>query len=407
MKVLLINPQSPYLDNDAAYPPLGLMYVAAALNQEGCEVTILDLATNRADWRTTLPNFSRWFDLIGVTCVTPNVGAVKEIIAAVPPHIKTMVGGPHATWLPERTLEETGCSFVVSGEIESIAKEIVSDIRRNQTKKIYHARIPSVDQIHKPMRNLVNLHNYNPGGEQATPVYTSRGCPFRCHFCSKVSLNTYRQFPLPQVLDEVQEVIGLGFRKIVFGDDNMALNPRRLHILMDEIASLDIQFRLNMDARHNEPDLFHEARTSGCTDISFGIESGSQQILDAMNKQTTVQKNSEAIRLTQKAGMEAKAYFMVNFPGETEQTVRETLAWAAEVKPDRWLLSAFAPLPGSMVYLHPEKFGITSMSDRWDDYYLVGKEGKFKPCFTTDYLTYEKQIELHDQMFNGLREILG
>ena len=112
-------------------------------------------------------------------------------------------------------------------------------------------------------------------------------------------------------------------------------------------------------------------------------------------------------RLTQKSGMEAKAYFMVNFPGETEESVQETLQFAKRARPDKWLLSAFAPLPGSYVFNHPEKFGITHMSENWGDYYLVGKDGKFHPCFTTKYLTFEKQMELHDMMYNGLKEILG
>jgi hypothetical protein len=83
------------------------------------------------------------------------------------------------------------------------------------------------------------------------------------------------------------------------------------------------------------------------------------------------------------------------------------LEFARQAKPDHWLLSSFAPLPGSDTFQNPMKYGITWVSPRWEDYYLVGKEGKFSPCFTTKDLSFEKQIELHRRMFNSLKEILG
>jgi p-methyltransferase len=126
-----------------------------------------------------------------------------------------------------------------------------------------------------------------------------------------------------------------------------------------------------------------------------------------MNKVATVKKNTESIRIVKEHGIEVKTYFMVNFPGETEQTVQDTLDFAEKTKPDKWLLSSFAPLPGSDVWDHPEHYGITSVSRNWTDYYLVGKGGIFQPSFETMYLTHQKQVELHDMMYQGLKEILG
>ena len=328
----------------------------------------------------------------------------------LPKKIPTMVGGAHPTFLPEDTLQQTKCTFVIRGEAETVLRDVMDDMDdpyNMRLKREYVGQMAPVDLIPEPARNLVNLKRYTPGGDKATPVYTSRGCPFNCRFCSKITGNKYREFSVERVIDEVRDVVGYGFKKVVFGDDNLGINPSRLHSLLDALTPIGIKFRLNMDARHPDQALFEHAYTAGCTDISFGIESGSQKILDAMNKQTTVTKNRDAIKLTQKCGMEAKAYFMVNYPGETEETVKETLKFVEEARPDRWMLSAFSPLPGSYVYIHPKEFGITSMSKNWSDYYLVGKDGKFNPCFTTEYLTYEKQIELHDMMFNGLKEIIG
>ena len=407
MNISLINPPSPFLENDSAYPPMGLMYVAAALENNGNSVEIIDLTGNEY-WLEFIQklNFQKT-DFIGITCVTPNVSIVTKIIQYLPKNIPVMLGGAHPTFLPNDALENTGCSTVIVGESEEILPSVIKDLSNNSLKKIYFGKNVAVEHIPKPARHLVNLKTYSPGGEQATPVYSSRGCPFKCNFCSKITGTTYRELPIDRVIEEINEVISLDFQKIVFGDDNIAINKSRLEELLRRIKPFGIQFRLNQDARHMDKKTLDISYEAGCTDISFGIESGSQKILNAMHKQTTVEKNLEAIKWTKMSGIHAKAYFMVNFPGETEETVQETLTFAEETNPDKWLLSAFAPLPGSDVFNKPGKYGITSMSSDWSDYYLVGKGGKFKPCFTTKYLTHEKQIELHSMAYNGLKEILG
>lgn len=402
MNILLINPDSPYLENAAAYPPMGLMYVAASLRNEGCKVSILDMATEPHYEIRDMKYLN--FDLVGITCVTPNYPQVVEMLGRIPIDIRTMVGGIHPTLFPHDVFVETGCTHVVTGEFENVAHELIHGAIPQQ---IYHGGAAKIENIQKPARDLVDLHKYKPGGEDATPVYTSRGCPFSCRYCSKLPQSKYREIPLKQVMDEVDECIDHGFNNIVFGDDNIACNPHRLRNLLELLKTKDISFRLNMDSRHPAEDLFELAAKAGCTEISFGVESGSPFILTQMNKMLSPEESMRAIKMTQKYGMKAKAYFMVNYPGETTETVWETLRFAEKAKPDKWLLSAFAPLPGSFTYAHPEMFGITSMSKDWSDYYLVGKDGGFRPCFETRYLTKEKQMELHKMMYEGLKERLG
>lgn len=403
MNALLINPPSPYLENAAAYPPMGLLHVASSLRKEGCDVNVLDLATELGFHYHDL-QYVDHYNLVGITCVTSNYATVCDMMTYIPLDVVTMLGGIHPTIFPEETRVETGCSCVVTGEFESVAKEVV----HGRPVQFYHGRTALPEEILKPARDLVDLHKYTPGGwKDSTPVYTSRGCPFSCRYCSKLPSSKYREIPLVRVMDEVDECISLGFRNIVFGDDNIAANPRRLRELLNLLKTRDIQFRLNMDSRHPQEDLFALAADAGCVEISFGVESGSSSILSLMNKMLSPQESLNAIRMTQKYGMKAKAYFMVNYPGETEATVDETLAFAKEARPDKWLLSSFVPLPGSYTFNHPEQFGITRMSRDWSDYYLVGRGGKARSCFETRYLTTDKQEELHERMYNGLKEILG
>jgi len=213
-----------------------------------------------------------------------------------------------------------------------------------------------------------------------------------------------RIFSLDRIKRELEEVRNLGFKTVVFGDDNCVIALNRLGVdnVLKIFKDADISFRINQDARHFSKDLFEKYVEAGCTDISFGIESGSQDILDKMNKQVTVGQNAEAIHLAQAAGLRVRAYFVVNFPGETQQSVDETINFIEEHTPNSALLSAFAPLPGSYVFNHPWEYDITYMSPDWSDYFLIGKDGGFKPCYATEHLSFEQQINYHHQIKEAL-----
>jgi len=403
LKIILINPPSPYLANDAAYPPSGLLYLASAIEKVGHDVSLVDL-TGNPDWRCAVRGLDA--DLFGITCVTPNVPLVREISYLLPSDRPILLGGAHPTFLAKDALKQVRCNAIVKGEGEEIIETVLNDLKKGNLKKVYEGGIVRMEAIPKPSRHLVDLHRYTPGGERTTPVYTSRGCPFKCGFCSMISGRTYRVLPLERVLSEIEDVMNHGFSHILLSDDNILVQPERFRALMKAIKPFGLRFRLNQDARAIDEKMVRLAKEAGCYEISFGIETGSQKMLNLMNKQTTVEANRKAILVAKENDIKTKAYFIVNFPGEDDSTVEETLEFARRVKPDKWLLSSFAPLPGSDTFEKPMKYGITWMSHRWEDYYLVGKEGTFSPCFTTKELSFEKQIDLQQKMFHSLEEIL-
>jgi len=404
LKIILINPPSPYLANDAAYPPSGLLYLASVMEKAGHDVSLTDL-TGNPDWRLVVRRLDA--DLFGITCVTPNVPLVREISYLLPSERPVILGGAHPSFLPEDALKQVRCDAIVKGEGEEVIETVLNDLKKGNLKKIYEGGVARVKAIPKPSRHLVDLHRYTPGGEKTTPIYTSRGCPFKCSFCSKISGKTYRVLPLERVLSEIEDVMNHGFSHILLSDDNILVQPERFRTLMKAIKPFGLRFRLNQDARAIDGKMMRLARKAGCYEISFGIETGSQKMLDLMNKQTTVEANRKAILTAKENDIKTKAYFIVNFPGEDDSTVEETLEFARQVKPDKWLLSSFVPLPGSDTFRNPSRYGITRMSPDWGDYYLVGKEGQFHPCFETVSLTAEKQIHLHEALRHGLKEILG
>lgn len=404
MNVLLINPPSPYLENDAAYPPSGLLYIAASLEALGYAVKVIDLA-GQPLWEQQIAGLDA--DLFGITCVTPNFKIVQTIAQRLPKGKPIIIGGAHPTFLPNDVIEHIRCDAVVKGEAELVISQILADAVEGRLQRIYEGGCVPIEAICKPSRHLVDLHRYRPGGEDTTPVYSSRGCPFNCAFCSKVTNRTYRTFSDARVVEEITDVTKLGFRKILFGDDDIAIDTQRLQHLLRIVKPFKISFRLNQDAKMLQEETIKIAADAGCYEISFGIESGSPKMLKEMNKQASLEDNKLAIKLTKAYGIKAKAYFLVNFPGEDEKTVAETIRFVEETKPDKWLLSAFAPLPGSDTFNNPRKYGIKWLSPNWQDYYIVGKHGSFRPCFKTDDLGFQRQQYLHDMLYTGLKNASG
>ena len=396
-QIVLINPPSPYLTNDAAYPPMSLLYLAGKIEQLGHEVNVIDLAGGQP-FRYSDINHA---DLVGFTCTTPNVKIVRDMFRWVA-GCDTLVGGAHPTFMPQ-TFSSDGVT-IVRGEGEHVIKDILNDFRMGGLKSEYTGGFVPVWEVAKPARHLVDLRRYAPGGwMKSTVIYTSRGCPYSCRFCSKTSGQTYRPFALHNVLDEVNECIGLGFSKIVFGDDNLSIDQVRLKDLLTLLKPLKIEYRLNQDARGFTPELAALAQNSGCIEVSFGIESGSQKMLDAMNKRVTKEQLEDTIRIVKTAGVQTKAYLVLNFPGESEETIQETLEFLEKTRPDKVLVSHFAPLPGSYVWNHPHEFGIDWLSSDWADYYLIGRDGQAPLVFTTKELTNAKQQEHRALFKDGLR----
>lgn len=399
--IALINPPSPYLANDQAYPPSGLLYLAGKLESLGVYVEVIDLAGGHK-----LPNLE-WADAIGITCVTPNAPQVQRLIPELPEGRPILVGGPHPTWLPEHVKQWSDAHhpqvIPIGGDGEAVIERVVRDYAKGELEQAYYGGIADLADVAHPARHLVDLRRYTPGGwAGSTVVYASRGCPYSCRFCSKTSGSTYRGFSVDWIESEILECKALGFKRIVLGDDNLMGSRAHLKSLLRMLGRHGIEYRLNRDVRGLSSEVMELAASTGCVSISFGIESGSQRMLDNMNKQTTVEQNEYALRVAKDSGVRTKAYLVVNFPGETEDSIDETIGFIRRVHPDEVLTSSFAPLPGSHVFAHPEKYGIHWLSDAWGDYFLVGNEAP-RATFETPELTAEKQTENWIRLTEGLR----
>jgi len=373
----------PYPDSldDKLDPPLGLLYIAAVLERNNYKVEIVDLAfIPRDQWGTAIGKP----DILGVSIMTPTLHVAKEVLQIAKhnnPKTIVIAGGPHPSCLPFDMIKE-GFDAAVIGEGENTFLDLV---RGQQHSDFYIKKHPiikslpvDVNTLPLPARHLVNLKAYTRkvAGEPATTVITSRGCPYTCAFCDKTVHGEGTRFRnISNVTSEIKGVIReYGIHAFKFDDDTFTVNRKRLNELLYELRELNIVFRCQGNARTDTLHDFISLQKAGCREIIFGVESGSQLILDKIHKQVTVGQNRLSILNAKKAGLTVRANLMVGNPGETWKTVEETLNFIKSTEPQQWIISNFIPLPGCPIWNNPSAYGIKIMETDWKQYFtMAGK----------------------------------
>jgi anaerobic magnesium-protoporphyrin IX monomethyl ester cyclase len=184
-------------------------------------------------------------------------------------------------------------------------------------------------------------------------MMTSRGCPFNCDFCSKpVFGESFRQRSPGNVIAEVQEILSLGYERVFFQDDCFTLSPRWVSSFCDEIGRRGVEFEWECLSRVDSLtiELAREMREAGCRRVFFGLESGSDEVLKIMNKSTTVERARSAVQAASEAGIETGAFFILGYPGETDETILETIRFAVGLPLDYLSFSLPYPIPGTGLY---------------------------------------------------------
>ncbi len=380
--VVLVNPRATYVDEIAqkCYPPMHLLYLAAALEAGGFEPVVLDAnAFGMTDdeiaaaIRDALPlavGFSLYSDILR------QVRDMTRMARAAAPEAAIVLGGPHVNAVPTETLEQfPEADYVLCGEAETAlvalcraleeggrgVETVPGLLRRGPEGQILEgpcADFPDLEHVPRPARKLVK-RAYDEGRYysimvRARPVdtlFTSRGCPFRCGFCYNFR-QKYRWRTPEDVLDELVRIRERGIRDVEICDDTFTGHvPRALKIfdlILDE--KLDISFRIKSRVDVFTEQLAAKARQAGVYLVAFGMESGSQRMLDAMNKQTTVEQNARALDLCRRYRMLSHSSWIVGYPGETPETVAETLDFIRTVKPSTVNLAVLRPYPETAAF---------------------------------------------------------
>ena len=353
MKVVLIQPPQRNLKEPKAYPSLGLCYLGATLLEAKIDVEV----TNFAD--TPIEDISiddiPEADFYGITCTSaiyPEVIAITKILkdASVG---RVVIGGAYPSISPQETYKESQCDYVITGEAEYVFRDLVLGKGKPNEKIIHAGIIKNLDTLPFPARHLFKkeeIVNFSgilgqEKGVGGVSMLSSRGCPMKCSFCCREHemLTTFRYRSGTRVREEMKQIIEeYGVMFFRFLDDAFTANRQRVLKLCKEIKDLECKWRCITRADWIDKGLLEAMKEAGCVGCDFGIESGSQRVLDMMNKRLTVEENIKAIKLMKDVGLSPKVFLMCGFPGETEKDIELTKKFMQLTKPDSFTLSQFA-----------------------------------------------------------------
>ena len=403
MRILLVNPPSKFLIDDNVFPTLGLLYLSAYLKREGfTDISLLDLNGNHE-----MPA-SIDCDVVGFYSNTPQFfGALelKERLNAINKNRSCVyvIGGPHVSGLPDEAAGHF--DYVVAGEGERVFLDIVKGAASGKRLPGKILRYPYMDDLNKipfPDRDLIDLKSYKYfiDGEPATTLITSRGCPFGCAFCANNAWGKTLRYRSPEnVIAELKEVMSrYGYRTFMFFDDTITVHRKRMEALCAGFKSLDIRYRCFVRADTVDEAILGKMKDSGCVEVGIGMESGSQRILDLVNKGQKKERNLQAAKWCKGVGLRVKGFFVVGFPGEDRGSVNETIDFIEESGVDDLDVTIFTPYPGSKIYRDKDKYDIKFDSSRHDHLWYKGKPGEYKSTVATSALGQDEIASIRDEI---------
>lgn len=386
-------------------PPIGLLYVAAALEKAGFTVQMLDNYLMKKPAQEVKELISKLNPMIvGITCGSATYTRCIEtakIIKEAKPGCTIVVGGWHASYLPETLLSHQEIDYVVMGEGERAITQLATAIatgNQSQAEKVpgivfrgidglvinQPKLIENMDEIPYPARHLLPLELYDRtieflDAKPADVMSISRGCVFNCGFCETRKLwgNICRGFSPSRVIGEIEDLQAkYGTRGIYFINDNFTLRKEKTI----ELCNLIIEKKLNLewvcDTRVDlvDDELLGLMRKAGCKVIWFGVESGSEKVLQRIGRNTKPEQVEAAFRLCKKHGIKTACSFMIGLPDETLADMKVSLKFAKKIDPDFCMFNIFIAYPDSKLYNEMLQSGKYT---KLDDYLLSVKTDEY------------------------------
>lgn len=393
--------------------PEGLCILAAIARDQGHIPVIIDAKAKNYDENTTVEKIiAEEPDFVGITAPTMLIniaGSIGRKLKEINDKIITIIGGPHISALPHETMEKfNSLDYGVIGEGEETLPELMHTIiesgmlddvkgivfRKDNTifQTAPRPRIRNLDTIPFPAWDLLPgiIADYQQSIVRinrlpSISIVTSRGCPSKCSFCARnVFGNICTSYSADRVIQTIKKLKGLyGIRSLAIEDENFVVFKKRLIEVCHRLIDEKINVTWSCAARVDQVDLetLKLMKRAGCWSISYGIESGSEDILKLANKGITKDKIINALRITRKAHIESKGYFIIGLPGETLETINETRKFVLSLPLDYFQMSFLNAFPGTDIYNNFMKYG-TFVND-WD------KMNIWTPNFLPNGLTFE------------------
>jgi anaerobic magnesium-protoporphyrin IX monomethyl ester cyclase len=415
--ILLINPYDENaLKNALGFitPPLNLMYLASSLEKESYNVKIVDDDLLQMGYEKVSELAGKLNpQLVGVTATTSTIkSALKyvELIKNILPNSLTVIGGPHTTFMPSETLKSSKhLDVVVMGEGEETMVDLANHSTENirdldEVKGIFYRDlmtenlkatqkrplIKDLDALPFPARHLVPFDSYGASKEQTGGIITSRGCVYNCNYCSSSLImgKKFRSRSPVNVVDEIEELINnYQIRDIGFMDDTFMLNKRRVNDIANEIKARDLDLSFVASSRVDSVDqnLLKNLKNSGLKTIYYGVESGSQRILDLMKKGITLKQAEDAVKSAKNVDLEVLTSFILGYPGETEEDMNKSIKFSTKLDSDYCQYSILTPFPGTPIYNELKEKNLID-NDDWDEYTVL------KPVLKYDEMGLNKKM---------------
>ncbi|MBY9011881.1 MAG: B12-binding domain-containing radical SAM protein [Candidatus Lokiarchaeota archaeon] len=406
MNSILIYPQLEFGKVQVPTPPYSILFIADYLLKRNVDVKIFDLRFDKLSQvfdaiSNTDPEF------IGISVMTgPQIQYALKICESIKKefkNIKIVWGGVHATILPTQTLQNKFVDFVVRGEGEKVYYELVSGKNVSQIKslsfkkgnKIFHnpnANILTNSEINelKIPWNLINHKHYIRNGN--LNLITSRGCPFKCAFCYNTLFNSvWRGWTAEKCIQELDKCLDLGAKKITFYDDYFFANSKRIKDLFVFFKEQDIRWKAELRVNRLDYSLAKEAKNHGCIQMYFGAESGSQRVLNILNKNISIKEIIQSAKITKDVGLSADYSWMIGIPSETKTDIKKTITLIKIIKKinpeSEFSIKILFPYPKTEIHDLAKQYGFKPPSNLLD-------WAEIRRDQASNYLKNKSQLEM-------------
>lgn len=457
--VCLIIPPSPFLLDERVFMSLGILRVAAVLEQAGRVVEVVDLSGVQNFTEAIRVHANKTeadvFCLTATTPQMPSAALIAKTIREVRPDGRLILGGPHPTLVMAAAKKEIDREVegrarrawrelfdvfdsVVSGDGERAIFEALEPhkavVDADDPRSSFFLTNNQLDELPFPARHLVDVasYHYSIDGERATSLICQLGCPFGCGFCGGRASPMLRRVRTRSTTNVVEELRFLhmtyGYKGFMLYDDELNVNPQMIE-MMNAIADLQedlgVQFKLRgfIKAQLFTTEQAHSMYKAGFRWILTGFESGSPRILTNIQKRATRDENNRCVKIARESGLKVKALMSIGHPGESSETIEETKSWLLENKPEDFDVTIITPYPGSPYYDEATQneagdwvYTFQGTGDRLyakevdyfktADYYKGDPDGGYVSYVWTDYLSAGQLVSERDNLESVVRHAL-
>jgi len=418
-RITLVNPPYPLgAHQHPPFIPLGLGYLAAVLEKNQYQVDIVDCQALKLTYEDFKNEISkRKPDIVGMTSTTLTYKSalqIAKIAKEIHPNCLTALGGPHATFWDENALQESpALDVIVRKEGENTLLELVQRVEEGKSysdvigitcrkdgkilKNPDRPYIENLDELPFPAHHLFPLESLRKYGKIIFPLSTSRGCTFWCNFCSAVRMfgRRYRMRSPQSVGDELEFLNKkYGAQQFTFYDDAFTVDQARAKEICMQIHERKLKIAWDCETRVDmvTKELLLDMKKAGCLAVWFGVEAGSQRVIDAMGKGLTLEKTKNTFKMAKDTGLMTIASVILGFPDETPESAWETIKFVEEIKPDDVGYYIATPYPGTPMYDYVKKMGWLKIDD-FDRYDTA------TPTFETPTMSMKELREIREKAF--------